>query len=215
MAPKLITEFIGTFFLVLIIALCVAGGNPDAARLAPIPIGVGLAVMVYMGGHISGAHYNPAVTLAVFLRGKTEAGTAAAYMLVQIAAAVFATFTARGITGNLLAVAPAAGVSIPVALAVEGLFTFALALVVLNAATARATQGNSYYGLAIGGTVLAAAFAGGGISGGAFNPAVGLGPALTSLLSGAGLPGHAWLYAVGPLMGGAAAAMVFRIQNKD
>ncbi|HZW07324.1 MAG TPA: aquaporin, partial [Phycisphaerales bacterium] len=175
MAPKLTTEFVGTFFLVLVIALCVTGGNADVARLAAIPIGLGLMVLVYMGGHISGAHYNPAVTLAVFLRGGMEPGRAGIYILVQIAAAVAATFASRGITGNLLAVAPAPGVSAATALVVEALFTFLLALVVLNVATAKATTGNQYYGAAIGSTVLAAAFAGGGISGGAFNPAVGLG----------------------------------------
>jgi len=215
MAPKLTTEFVGTFFLVLIIALCVTGGNADVARLAPVAIGLGLMVLVYMGGHISGAHYNPAVTLAVFLRGGMEPGRAALYAVVQLVAAVAATFTARGITGNMLAVAPAPGVGPAATLVVEGLFTFLLALVVLNVATAKATTGNQYYGAAIGSTVLAAAFAGGGISGGAFNPAVGLGPAVASLLSGAGFPGHAWIYLVGPCVGAAAAAMVFRLQKQE
>ncbi|MBY0309493.1 MAG: aquaporin [Phycisphaerales bacterium] len=211
MAPKLITEFIGTFFLVLIIALAVASAGP----LAPVAIGLGLMVLVYMGGHVSGAHYNPAVTLAVFLRGKMELPTAAVYMGVQVAAATLAALTARGITGSLLSVAPGANVPLATAITVEALFTFLLALVVLNVATAKQTQGNSYYGAAIGCTVLAGAFAGGGLSGGAFNPAVGLGPALAGAITGHGLPGHAWIYLVGPLLGGAAAALAFRAQKQE
>jgi aquaporin Z len=212
MAPKLITEFIGTFFLVFIIGLCVTGTPPVA--LAPIPIGLGLMVLVYMGGHVSGAHYNPAVTLAVFLRGKIEASPAVMYMVTQVVAAVVATLVVRGITGNLLHVEPGSGTT-TTALVIEALFTFLLALVVLNVATSKNTSGNSYYGAAIGCTVMAAAFAGGGVSGGAFNPAVGIGPALASVLTGGGFPGHAWIYLVGPFIGGAAAAMVFRVQKQE
>jgi aquaporin Z len=93
------------------------------------------------------------------------------------------------------------------------LFTFALALVVLNVATSRHTKGNSYYGLAIGFTVMAGAFAGGGISGGAFNPAVGTGPTIVRALMGDGTWSALWLYLVGPFAGGALAAMVFKIQE--
>lgn len=224
MIPKLTTEFIGTFFLVFIIGLCVTRGITPGAAAPAIAIGVGLAVLVYMGGHISGAHYNPAVTLAVFLRGKIEAASAAYYMLVQLAGAVVATLAVRGITGTTLALAPGGGVTVHpagadatylIAVAVEAICTFLLALVVLNVATSKNTAGNSYYGFAIGGTVLACAAGAGGISGGAFNPAVGVGPAIASLLTGSGFPGHTWIYIVGPFLGGAAAAMVFRIQKQD
>jgi aquaporin Z len=211
MFPRLLTEFIGTFFLVLIIALCVT----QSVALAPVAIGLGLTVLVYMGGHISGAHYNPAVTFAVFLRGKIELATAGLYVAIQLAAGVAAALTARGVTGKLLVVAPSTGVPITIALAVEGIFTFLLALVVLNVATAKQTQGNSYYGVAIGGTVLAAAFAVGGISGGAFNPAVGLGPAIAGLVTGSGAPAQWWIYLAGPLLGGGAAALAFRAQKQE
>jgi aquaporin Z len=97
---------------------------------------------------------------------------------------------------------------------VEILYTFALALVVLNVATARKTEGNSYYGLAIGFTITAAAFAGGGISGGAFNPAVGFGPALIDALNGGQSMHHLWIYLVGPFAGGALAGIIFRFQNE-
>ncbi|MDH4132259.1 MAG: aquaporin, partial [Gemmatimonadota bacterium] len=97
----------------------------------------------------------------------------------------------------------------------EVLFTFALCLVVLNVATSKKTSGNSYYGLAIGFTVVVGAFAGGGVSGGAYNPAVGLGLNLVhGMVAGAGM-GHAWLYLVGPLLGGALAATVFKVQEAE
>lgn len=211
MTPKLTTEFIGTFFLVLVIGLCVT----QSAAYTPIAIGVTLAVAVYMGGHVSGGHYNPAVTLAVFLRGKIEPNAAAAYMVVQIIAATAAALAASGITHSPFPVTPGTTIPLTTAIAVEALFTFLLALVVLNSATAKATANNSFYGFAIGGTVIAAATAGGPISGGAFNPAVGLGPAIAGLIGGAGLPGHCWIYIVGPFLGAAAAAMAFRLQRQE
>jgi aquaporin Z len=204
---KLLTEFVGTFFLVFTIGL--AGPAPFGA----LAIGSALMVMVYMGGAISGAHYNPAVSLAVFLRGKCSAADLVSYMVVQILAAVAAAGVVYVVAGKSFAVAPGEGVSTLAALLVELLFTFALALVVLNVATSKATAGNSFYGLAIGFTVFAAAISGGGISGGAFNPAVGIGPNLVHLSLGGGSVQHVWLYIVGPLAGGALAALVFRAQH--
>ena len=212
-----LTEFIGTFFLVLTIGLVIKGGKTDEPFvLAPLAIGSALMVMVYMGGHVSGAHYNPAVTLAVYLRGKLPAKEIVPYWVAQLAGAVVAALAVYAILGKTFAPAPAAGIGAGRALIVEFLFTFALALVVLNVATTDATKGNSFYGLAIGFTVLAGAIAGGGISGGAFNPAVGVGPALVhATLGGAGgnALAPAWIYLVGPLAGGAAAAATFRIQH--
>ena len=204
-----VTEFIGTFFLVLTIGLTVVGGT----EFAPLAIGSSLMVMVYMGGHISGAHYNPAVTLAVYLRGKLPVAEVAPYMLAQVAGALAAAAVVHIVTGSPFAPAPAQDASIVAALLVEVLYTFALALVVLNVATADAVSGNSYYGLAIGFTVVVGAFAGGPISGGAFNPAVGLGPIVANAVVGAGSLSDLWLYLVGPFVGGAAAAAVFRLQH--
>ncbi len=206
---KLLTEFIGTFFLVLTIGLTVMGG----VSMAPLAIGAALMVMVYMGGHVSGAHYNPAVSLAVFLRGKLSAADLIPYWLAQIAGAVAAALVAFVIMGSTFAPAPGGDVLFVPALLVEILFTFALALVVLNSATAAATEGNSFYGLAIGFTITAAAFAGGPISGGAFNPAVGIGPILVDAVVGGGSLGNLLLYILGPLIGGALAAAVFKIQE--
>lgn len=205
-----LTEFIGTFFLVLTIGLTVLDGTP----FAPLAIGSALMVMVFMGGHISGAHYNPAVSLAVFLRGRLDsARELVMYWIAQLVGAFAAALVVYLCVSDTFAPAPGADASMLGVLLVEFLFTFALALVVLNSATAQGTAGNSFYGLAIGFTVMVGAFAGGGISGGAFNPAVGVGPILMDVIAGGGPIGNIWIYLVAPLAGGAVAAYVFRFQN--
>ena len=208
---RYITEFIGTFFLVLTVGLTVLGESP----LAPLAIGSSLMVMVYMGGHVSGGHYNPAVSLAVLLRGKmASAGEFAMYVVSQCVGAVAAALVVYAILGRTFAPAPAATATVTGALMIEVLYTFALALVVLNAAVAVKTLGNSFYGLAIGFTIVVAAFAGGPISGGAFNPAVGLGPIIVDAMLGGGTVANLWIYLVGPLVGGALAAGVFGMQEQ-
>lgn len=208
---KLLTEFIGTFFLVLTIGLTVTSGS----QFAPIAIGTSLMIMVYMGGHVSGGHYNPAVSLAALMRGALPSKDFIPYVVSQAAGAIVAALMVNVITGQTFAPAPAATASTLGALLIEILYTFALALVVLNTATSKKTEGNSYYGLAIGMTVMAAAFAGGGISGGAFNPAVGLGPTIVNVILGGGSWAALWLYLVGPFLGGALAAIVFKIQDTE
>src|SRR5262245_58696695 len=206
---RYLTEFTGTFFLVFTIGCSVLNGTP----MAPIAIGAALMVMVYMGGHVSGAHYNPAITVAVWMRGKLPVSQVIPYWVSQILGSLVAAFVVHILTGRTFAPAPSPQTSALQALIAEFLYTFALALVVLNVATARATEGNSYYGLAIGFTVAAGAFAAGPVSGGAFNPAVGLGPIVIDSLMGGGGFGNLWLYQVGPLVGAMAAAMVFNLQR--
>ena len=207
-----VTEFIGTFFLCLTIGLTVLGGTP----LAPLAIGASLMVMVYMGGHVSGGHFNPAVSLAVLLRGKmASVGEFVGYVVSQCAGAIVAGLAVYAILGRTFAPAPAPTASVMGAFLVELLYTFALALVVLNAAASAKTHGNSFYGIAIGFTVVVAAFAGGPISGGAFNPAVGLGPILVDTMLGEGTLANLWLYLVAPLAGGGLAALVFGLQERE
>lgn len=206
---KLLTEFIGTFFLVLTIGFTVTQGS----QFAPLAIGASLMIMVYMGGHVSGGHYNPAVSLALVMRGALPRSDFGPYVLSQILGAIVASVVVFIVSGKTFAPAPSAEATLVGALLVEILYTFALALVVLNSAVAKKTQGNSFYGLAIGFTVVVAAFAGGGISGGAFNPAVGIGPTIINATMGSGSWNALWLYLVGPLVGGALAASVFGIQE--
>ncbi|MBM3854887.1 MAG: porin [Verrucomicrobia bacterium] len=200
---KYLVEFIGTFFLVFTVGMAVRSGSP----LAPVAIGAALMVMVFAGGHISGAHYNPAVTLAVFLRGRCAKSDVVPYWIAQLAAGAVAALAVSYVFGGRPA-APALHGTVP-SVVVEGLFTFALAWVVLNTATAKGTAGNSFYGLAIGMTVMTGAVAVGGVSGGAFNPAVGLGVWVMGLESAKQLV----VYLVSDLAGAAVAALTFKYAN--
>ena len=202
---KYFAELIGTFFLVLTIGSTVIGQG--AGPLAPLAIGSALMVMVFAGGHISGGHFNPAVTLGVWLRGKCETKDVAPYMLFQVIGAVLAAFVVTFLKHGV-AVTPLQPATLP-ALVAEFLFTFALVYVVLNVATAKGTQGNSFYGLAIGFTVLIGAFSVGSISGGAFNPAVAVGISVLGLSSWANL----WIYLVADFAGAAVAAGAFKALN--
>ncbi len=205
---RYLVEFVGTFFLVLTVGMSVLGPN-DVKVVAPLAIGAALMVMVYAGGHISGGHYNPAVTLGVFLRGKCPVGDVPIYMGVQILGAIVAALVVGYLKGKptfeplSLATGPA--------LLAEFLFSFALVWVVLNVATSKETAGNSNYGLAIGSTVMVGAFSVGAVSGAAFNPAVAIG------ISTMGLSpwGNIWIYFVADFLGAAAAAYLFRYLNPD
>ena len=202
---KYLTEFIGTFFLVLTIGCTAIPGA--AGVIPPLAIGSALMVMIFAGGHVSGAHYNPAVTLGVWIRGKCPTADVLPYWTAQVVAAIVAALTAKFLVGS-----PSGSPLIPdvgPAFVAEFLFTFALVYVVLNVATAKGTSGNSFYGLAIGFTVLTGAFAVGAVSGGAFNPAVAVGVVVMGLVSASSV----WLHIVADLLGGAAAAMVFKTIN--
>ena len=208
MTQKLLTEFVGTLLFLFSISAAVLSGSP----MAPLAIGAALMVVVYMGGHVSGGHFNPAVSLAVLIRGKMTAGDLLPYWVAQVLGALTGCFLASLATGKSFAVMPGEGVATLGAVLVEVVFTFFLCLVVLNVATAKATAGNSYFGLAIGFTIVVAAFGGGPVSGGAFNPAVATGAAINSVIHGQGA-GPLWMYWVGPLLGGVLAGATFKLQN--
>jgi aquaporin Z len=197
---KYITEFIGTLFLVLAVGL--SSSNPFA-------IGAALMVMVYAGGHISGAHYNPAVTLAVLIRGRISLGDALVYIGSQLAGAVVASLLVS-IFREFPEMSPQS-IDTTKALVAEILGTFALAYVVLNVATAKGTENNSFYGLAIGFTVMSMAYMLGIYSGGAFNPAVAIGASVMKLFAWENI----WIYLVSCFAGGAIAAIVFKMNNPD
>ena len=204
---KWIVEFIGTFFLVYVVG-CVS--LQDHALLAPLAIGASLMVMIFAGGHISGAHYNPAVTLGVWIRGACTTREAGFYLVAQVMGAVVAALAAGFLFGHGSTPGASTATAAQVILA-EALGTFALVYTVLNVATAPATAGNSLYGLAIGFTVFAQAVAVGKVSGGAFNPAVAIGVAVLGLANGANL----WIYWLSEFLGGAVAAALFLVVNQE
>jgi aquaporin Z len=202
---KYIAEFIGTFFLVVTVGCTVIPGA--AGVIAPLAIGAALMVMVYAGGHISGGHFNPAVTLAVFIRGRCEAKDVIPYWVAQLLAGVAAALVAVFLVGK--SGAPMEIKNVPAAFVAEFLFTFALAYVVVNCATSKETANNSFYGLAIGMTVMVGAFSVGAISGGAFNPAVALGVAVMKVVNFPDI----WIHVVADLAGGLVAGLTFKFLN--
>ncbi len=210
---KYLVEFISTFFLVFTIGMTVI--TPGAGTFAPLAIGAVLMVLVYAGGHVSGAHYNPAVTFALRLRGKCDAADVVPYIVAQLVGTTLAALAVKALkTGFLTKTVELTGAMHPEilpALLAEFLFTFALVWVILNVATAKGTAGNSFYGLAIGFTVTGGAYAVGGISGAAFNPAVAFGACLLGIISWSSL----WIYLVANLAGAFVAAKAYKAVNGD
>jgi aquaporin Z len=208
---KYAVEAIGTFFLVFTVGAAVGSGSP----LAPLGIGAVLMVMIYAGGHLSGGHYNPAVTMAVLVRRRIGLRDAVGYWAVQFGAGLLAAVVVRTVVDPTRMATAAAmtlsGRTLLAAFVVELLFTFALCYVVLNVATSKDHPNNSFYGLAIGFTVVAGAFAVGAISGGAFNPAVTLGAAVMGMFAWPTL----WIYLVAQALAGIAAGVTFLALNPD
>jgi aquaporin Z len=204
---KYITEFIGTFFLLLTIGCSVIIGG--AGVIAPLAIGSILMVMIYAGGHVSGGHYNPAVTLGVWIRGRCPTKDVVPYWVAQFIGAALAVLVLNYLRGEhsptVMQLKPGP------ALVAEFLFTFALVYVVLNSATAKATSGNSFYGLAIGFTVMSGAFAVGSVSSAAFNPAVALGISLMGLSAWDNL----WIYFLAQIAAGTVAGLCFKFINPE
>jgi aquaporin Z len=208
---KYAVEAIGSFFLVFTVGAAVGSGSP----LAPLGIGAVLMVMIYAGGHLSGGHYNPAVTMAVLIRRRIGLRDAVGYWVVQFGAGLLAAVVVRTVVDPARIATAAAmtltGRTLLAAFVVELLFTFALCYVVLNVATSKDHPDNSFYGLAIGFTVVAGAFAVGAISGGAFNPAVSLGAAAMGMFAWPTL----WVYLVAQVLAGIAAGVTFLALNPD
>jgi aquaporin Z len=204
---KYLTELIGTFFLVFTVGCTVIGGGTGV--IPPLAIGAALMVMIFAGGHVSGGHYNPAVTLGVWIRGRCDTKDVVPYWISQVIGAVLAAMAVKYLRAgtSVTPMTPAIGPS----LLAEFLFTFALVFVVLNVATAKGTSGNSFYGLAIGMTVMTGAFAVGNISGGAFNPAVATGITIMGLSTWSNI----WIYLVAELAAGAVAALAFKTINPE
>jgi aquaporin Z len=206
---KYVTEFIGTFGLVFTVGCAVLSGSP----VAPLAIGAALMVFVYAGGHISGAHYNPAVTLGVFLRGKLPRTDVGPYWISQFVGAFLAAWLVKFTMhpGAIPTLSTSGAHEVFSAMFAEFFFTFALVYVVLNVATSKDQPGNQFFGLAIGFTVAAGAFAVGAVSGAAFNPAVAFGAMLMGLVNW----GNFYIYLIANVLGGAVAAIAFTYLNPD
>jgi aquaporin Z len=222
---KYIVEFIGTFFLILVIGNVVIQppptGSEDTVTLTnairqvtpPLAIGTALIAVIFGGGHVSAAHYNPAVTLAALLRGSCEPKDAVPYIAMQVAAAVTAAFTVMFFKGPaVMDTVVAMELDVPKALTAEVLGTFLLVWVILNVATAKGTKGNSFYGVAIGFTVTGMIYTFGEYSGAMFNPSV----AIAACMMGLAAWKNIWIYFIANVVGGVLGAVVFKIvEGKD
>ena len=200
---KLIAEFIGTFFLAL--TICTAAVHGSAGEYAPFAIASTLMVMIYGLGHVSGAHFNPAVTVGVWLRGACEKDEVAPYIAAQVIAGAAAALA----SANLLIADPsvtALELDMTQTIGAEFLYTFALVFVILNVATSEATAGNGYYGAAIAFVVLAGALTVGGISGGSFNPAVTGALFISGVIEATDL----WMHLVPQFVAGVVAVQAFK-----
>lgn len=201
------TELVGTFLFLIVIAL-----SGPSGPLAPLAIGMSLLALVYMGGHISGAHYNPAVTLGMFLRRKMAPVHMVAYWAAQLIGGVLAFTVGYLVSGHTPGIHPGPNVQVLQALGVEIIFTTALVLVVLNVAASEKTHGNAFYGMAIGFIIAGGIFVGGPISGAAFNPGVGFAATLSAAMFAGGGWSNLWLYVVGPVIGSAIGAGISYLQ---
>jgi aquaporin Z len=203
---KYAVEAIGAFFLTFVVVVSVLSHSV----FTPLAAGATLMVMIYAGGHISGGHYNPAVTMAALVRGRIGIVEAVGYWIVQVVGGVVAGWIGRAVVNpTAVATLTLSGHAEAAAAVAELLITFALCYVMLNVATSKDQPGNGFFGLAIGFTVTAGAFAVGGISGGLFNPAVTLGGATAGLLAWSTI----WVYLVVQLGAGVAAGLAFLVLN--
>ena len=180
-----------------------------------IGIGAVLAALVYMGARVSGAHYNPAVTLGFLLRGKIGIRAAIGYAIAQFGGAMLAAGTAWCLLKAPGTIEANAGAAPHQWMLVEIVFTFALCIVIFNVEEDGRSPRNEYYGLAIGLVFTAGIFAGSRISGGAYNPAAGLGPNLVAAMDGNTkcLTPAIWLYTAGPFLGSILAVFAARLQG--
>jgi aquaporin Z len=204
---KYVYEFIGTFFVVFVIGMTLLEPNASGL-LAPLAIGSTFAVLTFAGGHLSGAHYNPAVSFSVFLRGKLHWEDLIRYWVAQFLGALLAGYLVVYFKGY--STMPMMGMDVWKALLAEFVFTFALCYVVLNVATAKETKGNSFFGFSIGFIILAGVYAVGSFSGAAFNPSVAFGMNIMNMT----LWENYWIYIVANFLAAVLAAYTFKAAHR-
>mmetsp|Transcript_77779 Transcript_77779/g.206597 ORF Transcript_77779/g.206597 Transcript_77779/m.206597 type:complete len:454 (-) Transcript_77779:523-1884(-) len=209
---KVTSEILGTYMLVLTVGLNVLAASPAA----PFSIAASLMVMVFSLGDVSGAHFNPAVTISILAIGKIKAKEAVVYMVVQVCAALVAGFTYSIIYGGKsFALGPNDPFGLPEVAVAEAFFTFVLCFVVISVACSPSAEGKNYsqvYGLAIGSCIVVGGFAIGSISGGSLNPAVSIG---TFAIGGFKFGVTAALYTEFELAGAGVAALIYFQTHED
>ncbi|MDB2321595.1 aquaporin family protein [Flavobacteriaceae bacterium] len=201
-------EFLGTFFLLLISAL----------TENPIAIGLGLASLIYIGAHISGAHYNPAVSIAMFIRGEISNTECFKYTIAQILGAIVGSFFYFMITNNVFQIQPDSNTTKTQFLIAEFIFTFLLVITILFVGTHPKLKDNQFYGVVIGLTVVASQYSIGEISSSVLNPAISLGPSIFNIFNGQGINmslAFSPYYIFITIVGGVFAAYLFKFYLKE
>jgi aquaporin Z len=205
---KYIAELIGTFFFALTIFMAIY--SKVSADLQPLAMGATFIAMIYAMGHVTGAHFNPAVSLAMFIRNKISWQDMSFYIIAQILGGILAAYITLFLISGKPLVAPIASppqfFAISQAILAELLGTFALVWVILTMASAKALEGNYFYGFAIGLTVIGMGYALGSVSSGIFNPAIAIGARFAQL----GAWSNLWIYLVACPTGGALAAFAYK-----
>lgn len=202
------TELVGTLALVFTVGCAVLGDQPGV--LPPIALGAVLAAVVLACAPVSGAHVNPAVTLAFVLRGRTPSSELLSYWAAQLIGGLLGAVAAHYVTDAHGTSPELHGREIVATLLGEALFAFLLVLVVLAVTTPEPLD-VTRYALAVGLTVTAGAFALGTLAGGAFNPAVAVGAWVVGLVAGPSL----WVFLVADVVGATAAALAFATLGAD
>ncbi|MEQ9426006.1 MAG: aquaporin [Cyclobacteriaceae bacterium] len=203
-----IVEFLGTLLLMFFVGMVVV--NPTPLWFAPMSIGAILIALVYAGGPISGAHYNPSVTIAFWLRGRIGAKDAIIYIIIQLAAAIAVSYLVlymKGFPDDTQALTP----DMDKILIAEFIGTFVLCYVYLSAFTSQKGAGNSYYGMAVGFAVIAGSYALANSSGAFFNPTVSFGQSIIEKSSWDNL----WIYLVAQLLAGITAGFTFKFVEEE
>jgi aquaporin Z len=211
---KYIAEFIGTFFLTL--AVCMTTFSKVSADIQPIAIGMTLMALIYTMGYMSGAHFNPAITIGIWLRGRIDSKDAGIYIVAQLVGAAAAALISGVLISAKPQLAPVAITTpqyfsmIPALLA-ELIGAFALMWIVLNVATTKTLEGNNFYGITIGLGLTGLIYIFGSVSGSVFNPAVAMATCITQFNSWQNI----WIGLVGTIAGAALAAVLFKFINSD
>jgi aquaporin Z len=204
---KYVVEFLGTFFIVMTICMMEGGGM---GQFAPIAAGGMLLALMYSSFHISGGHFNPAVSVAIYLRGKLNSGDLLPYIVSQFIGGTLAAMLAGFLLNSTGSATPSPkALEIVPSIIAELLGTLLFVYVFLNLTTIKKTSGNIYYGVTLGFTFMAVMYAFGTISGGAFNPAIGLGITMANLTSWETI----WVFPLANFVGGVLAAFLSQYVN--